>query len=164
MCLPVKPFKIEREWVYRGLKCAVVQAREAAHRCGYVRVPPGHPAHGSHYDGVDVSVHGGLTFSELEPCAHEDGQGHWLGFDCAHFMDSMYDPDALICELAPRWSLRYLMWNAANSTLQSFDDHYWLEDEVAKECECLADQLLEMHRKEIFEPERLLLLANNSAN
>jgi hypothetical protein len=37
MCLPVNPYKIEREWKAFGLSCAVVLAREASHRCGYVR-------------------------------------------------------------------------------------------------------------------------------
>ena len=32
--------------------------------CGYVGVGPGHPSHGVHYDNVDVSVHGGLTFAD----------------------------------------------------------------------------------------------------
>src|SRR5258708_4716544 len=97
MCLPVKPYKIEREWKHAGLSCAVVLAREAAHRCGYVRVPPGHPMFGKGYDDPDVDVHGGLTFAELEPCKeHEGGQGWWFGFDCHHFNDMGYDPNATI--------------------------------------------------------------------
>ena len=70
MCLPVSPYKIEREWEHSNLKCAVVQAREGQHRCGYVRVPPNHPLHGKSYDTPNVEVHGGLTFAEIEPCAH----------------------------------------------------------------------------------------------
>src|SRR2546421_679762 len=93
MCLPVKPFKVEREWVHAGLNCAVTQPEEGAARCGYVRVPPKHPAHSLDYDSIDVDVHGGLSFAEIEPCAHEDGIGWWLGFDCCHAGDAMYDPD-----------------------------------------------------------------------
>src|SRR6516164_5088182 len=92
MCLPVKPFAVEREWPHMGLLCAVVMAREGGHRCGYVRVGPVHPDHGKKYDDVDVDVHGGLTFGEIEPCAHEDGQGFWFGFDCAHCDDAAFDP------------------------------------------------------------------------
>src|SRR5258708_251769 len=95
MCLPVTPFKVEREWTHAGLQWAVVQAQEFSHRCGYVRVPPTHLAFGKNYDDLDVSVHGGLTYGNLEPCAeHEDGQGYWFGFDCAHYDDAMYDPAA----------------------------------------------------------------------
>lgn len=55
-------------------------------RCGYVRIPEGHPWFGMDYDSIHakndhVSVHGGLTFSETS----EDG--HWIGFDCAHSGD-----------------------------------------------------------------------------
>src|SRR5258708_15897314 len=92
MCLPVKPYKIEREWYHHGLQCAVVQGREGFNRCGYVRVPPGHPAHGKDYDDVNVRVHGGLTFGSIENCEHEDGTGFWFGFDCAHFRDSYLNP------------------------------------------------------------------------
>jgi hypothetical protein len=43
------------------------------------RVPPTHPSHGKHYDDLGVTVHGGLTFGEIEPCSdHEDGQGSGL--------------------------------------------------------------------------------------
>jgi hypothetical protein len=70
--------------------------------CGYVGVPPGHPAHGRDYDDVTVDVHGGLTFAdtcqndapEVEGICHVPEPGRpadvwWLGFDCGHFMDFM---------------------------------------------------------------------------
>ena len=79
MCLPVNPFKVEREWEHAGLKCAVVQAREASHRCAYVRVPPTHPLHGKDYDHAeaDLNVHGGITFAQAEPC--EEIEEIWPG-------------------------------------------------------------------------------------
>lgn len=85
-----------------GFACLIVRGRVGA-LCGYVGVPPGHPAHGQDRDGAvlhDVFVHGGLTFAG--PCQTE---GHaderichvpepgesddvwWLGFDCAHAGD-----------------------------------------------------------------------------
>jgi hypothetical protein len=62
--------------------------------CGYVGVPPGHPAHGKRYGAVEVEVHGGLTYSDEcqgEIC-HEAKPGEpadvwWLGFDCANAFD-----------------------------------------------------------------------------
>lgn len=98
MCLPVKPYKIEREWESSGLKCAVVQARERGHRCGYVRVPPTHPMYGMDYDAPNVEVHGGLTFATEEDCIEEDGKGWWFGFDCAHCGDASYEPGSPMAE------------------------------------------------------------------
>lgn len=126
MCLPVKPFKVEREWEFSGLKCAVVMNREHGHRCGYVRVPPDHPSHGKPYEDMDVSVHGGLTFAGIEPCAHDDGQGFWFGFDCAHYQDASYEPG-----YEPN-CIRDLVIPG---------EHWWTEDEVAREAEYLALQL-----------------------
>ena len=83
MCLPVNPFKVEREWEHAGLKCAVVQAREASHRCAYVRggapPPPPPPLHGKDYDHAeaDLNVHGGITFAQAEPC--EEIEEIWPG-------------------------------------------------------------------------------------
>lgn len=64
-----------------------------AHRCGYVRVPKGHPWHGKDYNDIEVSVHGGLTFAEKDmPCGKGGADdGYWVGFDCAHFRDAPDD-------------------------------------------------------------------------
>ncbi len=52
--------------------------------CGYIIIPEGHPWHGCSYgDLVDVSVHGGVTYSGNE-VFHEE----WaVGFDCGHAFD-----------------------------------------------------------------------------
>jgi hypothetical protein len=140
MCLPVKPFKVEREWEHAGLKCAVVQAREAQHRCAYVRVPPTHPLHGKHYDLADVDVHGGLTFAELEPCVEEDGTGWWFGFDFAHYRDAMFDPNVDFASLSEEAKQMF----PAVSSLRRANEHYWTQAEVERECEDLAEQLAEI--------------------
>jgi hypothetical protein len=59
-------------------------------RCGYVRLPLGHPWHGKGYDDLDVRVHGGLTFAEADmPCGKgESDDAWWIGFDCGHGGDS----------------------------------------------------------------------------
>ncbi len=70
--------------------------------CGYVGVPPGHPAHGKDDGELDLKVHGGLTYAA--PCMVESARGPealvchvpqpgesddvwWLGFDCGHAWD-----------------------------------------------------------------------------
>lgn len=128
MCLPVQPYKIEREWEYAGLKCAVVVARENQHRCGYVRLPPTHPMYEKHYDDIPAEVHGGLTFCDIESCVEKDGKGWWIGFDCAHSGDAMYDPN-------------YVLGNVARYIYNHPNDHYWTQAEVELETESLADQM-----------------------
>lgn len=81
------------EWRHRGLPCLIVRQGFGA-LCGYVAVPPGHPAHSRDGSEVDVAVHGGLTYSaECEgrichvPEHGESDRVWWLGFDCAHAWD-----------------------------------------------------------------------------
>jgi hypothetical protein len=148
MCLPHQPYKIEREWIHAGLRCVVTQAWEAQHRCGYVRVPPGHPVHGHEAEDLgNVQVHGGINFAEIEPCTeHEDGQGWWFGFHCGHAWDLRYDPNVDLERLSPstRETFEY-MGKHLPTILRGFGgEHYWTEDEVAAECDGLADQLAEI--------------------
>lgn len=71
--------------------------------CGYVAVPPGHPAHGKSAGEVDVTVHGGLTYASKcqgEIC-HVPAEGAsddvwWLGFDCAHYGDLVPQTAAIL--------------------------------------------------------------------
>lgn len=76
-----------------GYPCLIVRGGVGA-LCGYVGVPPGHPFYGSHYDDVDVDVHGGLTYAASchggichDPPPGEDDSRWWLGFDCGHWDD-----------------------------------------------------------------------------
>ena len=82
----------------RGYLCLIIRNRAGA-LCGYVGVPKGHPAYTKHYDELDISVHGGLTFSDegmdesheetlyYKPRFHNDKRLWWIGFDCAHYQD-----------------------------------------------------------------------------
>jgi|SRR5579872_6139536 len=153
MCLPVTPFKVEREWEHAGLKCAVVQAREASHRCAYVRVPPGHPFHGRPYDETaTLEVHGGITFAQEEPCVEEDGKGWWLGFDFAHCDDAIFDPNPNLASLSEEAKEMLASMNRIHrevglkmqgmfGSYQRPNEHYWTQAEVERECEDLAEQL-----------------------
>lgn len=78
-----------------NLDCLIVRNPVGA-LCGYVGVPPDHPWFNKHYDEIEASVHGGLTFSgacsnhichdaKKETVANENVW--WLGFDCAHVGD-----------------------------------------------------------------------------
>jgi hypothetical protein len=94
-----EPDKISWTDKATGLPCLIVRNRLGS-LCGYVAVEPGHPMHGKDYDGVPVTVHGGLTFAgscnesgpvEQSVChvpePGKPGDVFWFGFDCAHSDD-----------------------------------------------------------------------------
>lgn len=105
---PPGPWQEEPDRVdfkHNGLHC-MVHRNGSGSWCGYVAVPKSHPAFGHHYDDINVSVHGGLTYSGK--CG-----GHlchlgprkalwWMGFDCSHFMDLSPVLDAFRRELPRR--------------------------------------------------------------
>ncbi len=95
MCLSVKvnnPEKVLAEGQHLGFEWVIVH-NGAGYRCGYVRVPKGHPWHGKNYNDVAAGVHGGLTFGEPDLPCDKDGpdDAFWFGFDCAH-CDDARDP------------------------------------------------------------------------
>lgn len=101
-----EPDKIQFEDEETGLPCLIVRNHSGA-LCGYVGVPEGHPEFEKDCQDINYEVHGGLTFSDF--CADRDdehgichvpGKGEpdkvwWLGFDCAHFMDTTPEVERL---------------------------------------------------------------------
>lgn len=92
MCLSIavnRPHHVLATGEHLGFEWVVVR-NFSGYRCGYVRVPVGHPWHGKHYDDVDARVHGGLTFAEPDLSCNKGGadDAHWLGFGCAHGGDA----------------------------------------------------------------------------
>jgi hypothetical protein len=91
-------WKFEKEWTTRaGLKARCVYNVDFGYRCGYVRVDTDSPIYGADYskirtpsyNGGDIYVHGGLTFSgpQREVEGGSDYTGWWFGFDCHHYGD-----------------------------------------------------------------------------
>lgn len=98
MCLSIaihRPDDVLAKGEHLGYEWAVIHNR-SGYRCGYVRVPDGHPWHGKDYDDIPVDVHGSLTFSEADvPCSNPGpDNAWWVGFDCAHYGDAP-DPHLL---------------------------------------------------------------------
>jgi hypothetical protein len=96
MCLSIaidRPDDVLAEGEHLGFQWVVVNNR-VGYRCGYARVPLGHPWHGKSHNDLNVEVHGGLTFAEADvPCdAPGADTDWWLGFDCAHAFDAP-DPE-----------------------------------------------------------------------
>lgn len=92
MCLSIKinrPECVLAEGVHEGMEWVVVH-NNSGYRCGYVRVPKGHPWHGKDWDEVDCEVHGGITFAEADVHCDKPGEDDawWVGFDCAHGGDA----------------------------------------------------------------------------
>ena len=91
MCLSIalaRPDDILATSEHQGFKWHVIHNGQG-YRCGYVRIPAGHPWHGKHYDDIAAEVHGGLTFADADvPCdAPGEDNDWWVGFDCAHAFD-----------------------------------------------------------------------------
>ena len=78
---------------HRGFDYLIL-SNDLGFRCGYVRIPESHPFFDKHYDEMDVTVHGGLTFGGF--CEKDSlwGEGFWIGFDCGHCYD-LPDPDEM---------------------------------------------------------------------
>jgi hypothetical protein len=150
MCNPVTtahPDVLLAKGVHEGYEWEVTSNR-LGYRCGYVRVPQGHPWHGQGYDDVRTAggdwpdVHGGLTFAEADTDCGKGGEDSawWLGFDCAHAGDAP-DPELPGSEVMMRHGL-------APATLDQFTemyDHGYRDvvrstEYVAAECRKLADQ------------------------
>jgi len=91
MCLPIMDLdnRTLAKGEHNGFAWQIVH-NDMAYRCGYVRVMPGHPWFGKDYDGIDVDVHGGLTFSKAGAACptHGEHAEWWVGFDCAHGGDA----------------------------------------------------------------------------
>jgi hypothetical protein len=107
MCNPVTtnhPDVLLAKGAQDGLEWEVT-SNQIGYRCGYIRIPPGHPWHGKGYDDVRAAdgdwpdVHGGLTFAEPDTDCGKGGEDNawWLGFDCAHAGDAP-DPDLPGCD------------------------------------------------------------------
>ncbi len=146
---PAGPWDHEPDEIYfheHGLPCCILRMPWGS-LCGYVGLPPGHPAYGFSYDTYsveldelekiqdtkefcriarlvnDIFVHGGLTFARQG----KENDFWWFGFDCAHSGD--------IYKLS---RLDDPMWKP------QADEKYRDKSYVTLECEKLAKQLSEI--------------------
>ena len=93
MCLALRYLATDRLGVgeHAGFEWNVVHNR-MGHRCGYVRVLPGHPWFGKRTTAIEAFAHGDwpLNFARAgRACpTHGADAEWWVGFDCAHFSDA----------------------------------------------------------------------------
>jgi len=63
--------------------CRIYRHPEFLHLNGYIYLPPSHPWYKKGYDDIDVEVHGGITYAELD----KDTNYWCIGFDTNHYGD-----------------------------------------------------------------------------
>lgn len=99
MCLSIalqRPDDVLATGEHQGFQWQVIH-NGRGYRCGYIRLPVGHPWHGKSWNDSEVEeveVHGCITYAEPdEPCSKPGpDDAWWLGFDCAHVFD-LPDPE-----------------------------------------------------------------------
>lgn len=148
---------VEGGGVYKDYEYLIV-LNHNGHRCGYVALPPGHPAnevgdrenalYGDKeldYNALDISCHGGLTFGgkhhglkDLLPVKCED---NWIGFDCGHSGDNS-DTECFKEyfgeQMVSRRQSFFDTWNVPDHHAGKVRDFRYVE----KECKSIIDQLL----------------------
>ncbi len=89
--------KIIKTWQTRaGLKAKIIKILLLpffnVYYCGYCAIEKNHNKYNVDYDEINIDVHGGITYGEIE----KDGL-FWIGFDCAHFDDNIIKCDLDYC-------------------------------------------------------------------
>lgn len=85
----------EARFECNGYECRVLFLM-GGHRCGYIKIPKGHPLYSDDYEYISnfVTCHGGLTYGSHGLNGEKCDDGVWVGFDCCHFDDAV-DLEAL---------------------------------------------------------------------
>lgn len=76
----------EKRFEYKGFQCVVIM-QALAFRTGYVGIPKGHELYSIGYGEIDISCHGGLTYSQDSLIGQTDTDMWWIGFDTGHYGD-----------------------------------------------------------------------------
>lgn len=123
-----------------GFDWVVMRGAARAFRCGYIRVPAGHPWHERDREDIDVRVHGSITWQETD----DSGEGSWLGFDCGHAWD-LPDLDLLVADNPQDAFLRgvYVVLygkERAEEMKAIFPMWLWTQEMVEAECRSLCEQ------------------------
>lgn len=88
---------ILKRWMYRGYECEILKnsygvptlTNNKDWLCGYVGLPKGHKYYEKDYDRININVHGGLTFADKGDGKIWTAGLWWIGFDCAHYNDTI---------------------------------------------------------------------------
>ncbi len=142
----------EVNFLYRNVECCIERTffgtdlpfphEIGGHLCGYAKVANDHPYFERCYDGIEMDVHGGITYCKRE------ADGLWIGFDCAHAGDLIPYFEFLRKTFAPLILEKYTELegfrerfnSSANATVTV---HYRNLDFCIGQCHSMVDQLLE---------------------
>lgn len=129
---------------------AIALRHPSGHWCGYVAVPPGHPAYENAGENI-VDVHGGINYASKcvgkvchVPEPGEPADVFWLGFDFAHCQDE--HPKAND-EQWTRWAKdgRTAYWGPKATSLDGQEKGVYRDlAYVRAECESVGRQLAAM--------------------
>ena len=138
---------VEEKWIdeltgfYRGFEYLCVARVDKGFRCGYVKIPEGHP----YYENreftkfnVGYEINWGLTFSGRL----KNHNGWWIGFDCNHINNS-FDPQ-IIRDNYPEETARQII-----HALNEEDSGSGFQPSVSgieRSCQSIIDELLEEGR------------------
>lgn len=84
------------EGVYKGFHYVIISY--GIYPCAYIEIPKGHKLYDfSDKDKLDdIDCHGGVTCVStagiIRPSNKNHRDGHWIGWDYAHYMDYFYSP------------------------------------------------------------------------
>lgn len=84
----------EERFEYKGYPCVILM-QAMGFRTGYVGLPKDNMLYGRHYDDIDVSCHGCLTYSKDHLYGQEDKDLWWIGFDTGHWGDGYSYEEAI---------------------------------------------------------------------
>lgn len=131
------------EFEYEGYECEIRRNGVGA-LCGYVKLPKEHPRYEKDYDGINVDVHGGLTYSELE-------NDKWvIGFDCAHSGDIAPSCEKSLEEARKEFPLPDHIKELNDNVKKAYPNYSFLHptykniEYVKSECMSLVDQIKDM--------------------
>lgn len=113
------------EGIYKGFHYAIVSY--GTNPCAYVEIPGGHKLYDvrnkNELDNIDC--HGGITYVSkiglIKPSNKNHRDGHWIGWDYAHFGDYTYLP------------ANFEIWNEGKK---------WTTKEIFEEVKDVIEQLI----------------------
>jgi hypothetical protein len=150
MCLSLaihRPSDVLATGEHLGFEWSIIANRRSLFRCGYVRVPPGHPWHGRHHNSFEqpdvddvlasVQVKNDLSFSEADQSCNKGGEDNawWLGFHCGDPSDAP-DPSLITDEHG-----RFFWDTIRRAPLPDWmPQTLWTTEMVEAECRSLCEQ------------------------
>ena len=137
----------EVDFKYRDYHCKIGRSGLSGALCGYIQIPNGHPWYEKHYDNIDITVHGGLTFGGFSALIQGNKIGYLIGFDCAHSGDiapGWVKATRILIQADPEWAENERKFQEKYQTRcrQTFQKTYRNIQFCIDECKSMVDQAI----------------------